>query len=83
MHCKEENIDQWYLGLAYLVKKYNPDAYVLRPGQFYWRKLKYIVIELVKLKLPKDVVKRLGKNISFVKALILYKKLRETSRLLN
>lgn len=76
LYCNEENIDQWVIGLSHVIKKYNPDAYVLRPGQYYWRKLKYVMVELVKMKLPPGTLKKLNRQLSFIKAINIYGKLR-------
>lgn len=76
LSCTEDNVDEWVIGLSHLVKKYNPQAYVLRPGQYYWRKMKYVVLELVKMKLPPESLKKIDGNLSYVGALKIYSKLR-------
>lgn len=81
LYCSEETIDEWVIGLSHLIKKYNPNAYVLRPGQFYWRKLKYVMLELVKMKIPPKNLKTMKKNISFVKVVNMYKKLLDFTRM--
>lgn len=73
----------WVIGLSHLIKKYNPDAYVLRPGQYFWRKLKYVMIELVKMKLPPEALKKINGDISFIKAINIYSKLRYYANLGN
>ena len=81
LYCEEESIDDWIIGLSHLIKKYNPDAYVLRPGQYYWRKLKYVMMELVKMKMPPKSLKHLEKNLSFVRVINLYKKLLDYNKM--
>lgn len=53
LYCPEESINEWVIGLGHLTKKYNPAAYVVRPGQFFWKKLKFLMLELVKMKMGK------------------------------
>ena len=74
--CQEENIDNWYIGLAYAIKKHNPDAYVLSAGKFFWRKLKFVVTLLVISKMPPDMRKSIKKDLSFAKALNFYRRLK-------
>lgn len=71
----EEQINDWVIGLSHLIKKYSPDACVVRPGQFFWKKLKMVMFELVKLKLPEKNLKKLKPNLSFVKVVNMYHKL--------
>ena len=71
----EEQINDWVIGLSHLIKKYSPDAYVVRPGQFFWKKLKMVMLELIKLKLPEKNLKQLKPNLSFVKVINMYHKL--------
>jgi hypothetical protein len=60
IYTTEEQINDWVIGLSHLVKKYNPNAYVVRPGQFFWKKLKMVMLELIKLKLPEKNLKNLN-----------------------
>lgn len=81
LYAEEEAIDDWVIGLSHLIKKYNPNAYVLRPGQYYWRKLKLVMFELVKMKVPEKGLKLMKKDLSFVKVVNMYQKLLEFSKL--
>ena len=78
---QEDNIDDWVIGLSHLIKKYNPDAYVLRPGQYFWRKLKFVMFELVKMKIPLKSLKQMKTNLSFIKVINMYQKLLDYSRM--
>ena len=75
VYATEEQINDWVIGMSHLIKKYSPDAYVVRPGQFFWRKLKMVMLELVKLKLPEKNLKKMNQNLSFVKVINMYQKL--------
>ena len=76
MYCEEERINDWVIGLSYLIKKNNPDAYCLTIGQFFWRKLKFVMNYLVLMSMPKNKRKKIKKDISFCKTILLYKQLR-------
>lgn len=69
--ASEKSIDAWVIGLCHLIKVHNPSAVVLTPGQYYWRKLKYVLVELIHLKMPS--AKKY--DLSFARALNLYSKL--------
>jgi hypothetical protein len=81
LYCEEDTIDEWVIGLSHLIKKYNPNAYVMRPGQYYWRKLKCVMFELVKMKVPPKSLKSMKKNLSFVKVVNMYQKLLDFTRM--
>lgn len=81
LYADEESIDDWVIGLSHLIKKYSPTAYVPRPGQFYWKKLKLVMFELVKMKLPPKTLKNMQKDMSFIKVINMYKKLLEYSKM--
>jgi len=42
-HTSRE-LDDWYLGLSYVVQKNNIKSWNLRMGQYFWRKCKYLFI---------------------------------------
>ena len=60
------------IALSSAVKKSNPRAYVLNPGNFLWRKLKFIITQKAAENL-KDVKKQL----SFCKSVLILKKIGE------
>ena len=76
VQCTELNINNWYIGLAYAIKKHNPDAYVLSVGKFLWRKFKYVLVYLVKSKMPSEMKKSVKQDMSFIKALNYYRRLK-------
>lgn len=77
IYCSETNVNVWYEGLSYAIKKRNPDALAFPVGRYLWLKLKYLIVYLVKSKLSKEqleLYKR--KELTFKKALIIFKRLR-------
>jgi hypothetical protein len=74
--CSEDNANAWYIGLAYAIKKHNPNAYCLSVGKFLWRKMKLLLVYLVIDRMSADQRKNLKKDLSLAKALCLYKKLK-------
>ena len=81
LYCDEDNIDFWVIGLSHLIKKYNPQAYVLSPGKYYWRKFKYVLISLVNFKLKKahGVGYAPQQSMTFARALVIYGRLRDSN----
>lgn len=57
IYTTEEQINDWVIGLSHQIKKYNPKAYVVRAGKFFWMKLKMVMLELIKLKMPEKNLK--------------------------
>lgn len=79
IYCTEENINAWYVGLAYAIKKHNPTAAVLTVGGFFWRKLKFVLTYLVLDRMSEDQKKKyVKKSLSFVKAILLYRRIKFT-----
>ena len=39
-----QDLDNWYLGLSYVVQKLNPDVWRLTMGQYFWRKCKFLFV---------------------------------------
>lgn len=75
--CVEENVNQWYIGLGYAIKKHNPGAYVLPVGRFFWRKMKLLMHYLVIDRMPEEQRKKfIKKSLSFVKIILQYRRLR-------
>lgn len=77
VYCTEENVNAWYIGLAYAVKKHNPTACVLPVGRFFWRKLRllmtYLVIDGMNEEQKKKFTKR---SLSFCKTVLLYRRIK-------
>lgn len=75
IYCAEDNVNSWYIGLAYAIKKHNPNAYVLSVGKFLWRKMRILITYVVIDKMS-DVQKKklLKKELSFTKAVYLFRK---------
>jgi hypothetical protein len=68
-YCTEDTINYWYIGLAELVKQNRSDhAFVLSKGQFFWRKLKMVMIAVATMEIPKETLKKAKRNLSFCKA---------------
>ncbi|KRX10275.1 hypothetical protein PPERSA_09659 [Pseudocohnilembus persalinus] len=42
-YCDEEQIMWWVRGLSCVIKKLNKQAFVVRPGAYYWKKFKLIL----------------------------------------
>lgn len=76
IYCSEENTNNWYSGLAYAIKKHNPNAYCLSVGKFLWRKLRILLTYIVMDKMGAASRKKLKKELSFTKAVIGYGKLK-------
>ena len=74
--CKEENVNQWYNGLAFVIKKRNPKAIVLSVGKFFWRKLRFLLTALVLITIKTDKRKLDLRKLTFCKAIINYSKLK-------
>ena len=76
VYCTEDNINKWYIGLAYAIKKHNDKAYCLSLGKFLWRKLKMVLIYLVTEKMTPEQKKNQKKEMSFIQALRRFQKLK-------
>lgn len=75
--CTEDNINAWYVGLAYAIKKHNPNAVVLTIGKFFWRKLKMLLTYLVLDSMSEDQRKKyLKRGLSFAKVILLSKRIK-------
>ena len=68
-YCKPEQIDSWFIALSSELKKRNITAYTISPGKYYWRKLKYILIN----SLEKDPNFKNAKYLTFVKGILAYR----------
>jgi hypothetical protein len=77
IYCSEDNVNAWYIGLAYAVKKHNPNAYVLSVGRFFWRKLRFLMTYLVIDRMSEDQKKKYTRRgLSFCKAILLYRRIK-------
>lgn len=75
IYCTEENINTWYCGLAYAIKRHNPNAYVLSVGKFFWFKFCYLLHGYLYCNLKDDQKKKvetskkglkIGKTITWI-----------------
>ena len=78
IYCTEDQIDNWYLGLSQLIKLHRPSTYALSKGQYYWRKLNYLLKYLVMSKISDKQRKKMRKGLSFCKAIIMYDTIMES-----
>jgi hypothetical protein len=75
--CTEDNVNAWYIGLAYAVKKHNPNAVVLTIGNFFWRKMRFLLTYLVLDSMTEDQRKKYSKRgLSFAKVVLLSKRIK-------
>lgn len=75
--CTEDNVNDWYIGLAYAIKKHNPNSVVLTVGNFFWRKMRFLLTYLVLDSMNEDQRKKYAKKgLSFAKVVILSKKIK-------
>lgn len=74
--CDETNVNDWYIGLAYAIKKHNPDAVVLGVGKFFWRKMRHLIHYLVFSKMPKNMKSSRRRDPSFAQLIIQFSKLK-------
>lgn len=80
IYCTEENVNSWYIGLAYAIKKHNPYACVLPVGRFLWRKMRLLMTYLIFDRMGEEQKKRLGKkSLSFCKVILIYRKIKFTN----
>lgn len=68
-YCNNEQIDNWVIALSAEIRKRNPNAYVLTPGKFLWRKMKLILMN----SLMRDPKYKNLKYHTFVKGIIAYR----------
>lgn len=76
LYCTEDNLNRWYIGLGYAIKRHNPNAYCLSVGKFLWRKLKFVMSYLVLDSMSAEQKKNIKKDLSFVKLILQFKKLK-------
>ena len=74
--CTEENINDWYIGLAHAIKKHNPNSYCLSPGRFFWRKMKILMTYLIQTRMTPEMKKTFKRSLSFTKLILIYKKMK-------
>lgn len=77
IYCTEENVNSWYIGLAYAIKKHNPLACVLPVGRFFWRKMRYLMTYLVFERMSEEQKKKYSrKSMSFCKIILVYRRIK-------
>ena len=62
--AEEDNINPWIIGLSSIIKSYNSNAFTLRAGRYFWRKLRFLVSVFCETELQKS-------NLSLVKMIII------------
>lgn len=72
IYCTEDQINDWYIGLTELAKLQNKSLFCLSKGKFFWRKFFLVLHYAVMMSIPKEQKRKMKKNMSDVKALIIY-----------
>ena len=72
VYAEEDQINLWYIGLSELLKIHNPNSFALNKGQFFWRKMIFLMRFAVFERVPDSLKKNSKSSLSAVKIIRLY-----------